>query len=76
MIRSPFTEADLHRAGSPFRLRDIQAFTGMSRPAIMAEVCRGALTGFQVVPRPGSPWLFDRHDVRVWWLTKRHKLAS
>ena len=76
MRRQTFTEADLEQNGQPFRLRDMQALTGMSRPAIMAEVESGALQGFQWNTRPGSPWLFERGNVRRWWHAKRRKLAS
>lgn len=65
------TEADLDCAGYPLRLRDLQTITGLSRPAILAEMDRGALVGFQIIRRPGSPWLFDREVVASWWRAKR-----
>lgn len=72
MKRHRFEEADLETPGSPFRLADIQHFTGLSRPSIMAAVEQGALVGFQMQPRSGSPWLFKREDVRRWWRSRQH----
>lgn len=76
MRRQTLTDKDLYASGHALRLRDVMAITGLSRPSVLAEMDRGALVGFQVIRRPGSPWLFERADVRDWWEGKRWPAAS
>lgn len=57
-------------------MADLIALTGLSWPTLRMEMERGELTGFQIVPRRGSPWLFERADVLRWWTHKRIDLAS
>ena len=67
---------DLLIAGPPIRMADVIALTGLSWATLRAEMERGELTGFQIVARRGSPWLFERADVLRWWTHKRLDLAS